>query len=127
MSVELAERAAVGDMTPAVVAWVTAGLRRHFSGDDLDKALGLDNASRLRERNRALRDAATILNSGDDTAWQIAGKLALAIKRFERLHTSRAGCSTITTASPLNVALRRAFDTKQRLPRTRRKLYDFLK
>ena len=61
MSTELARRAAAGDTGPEVALWITESMRRHLDGADLDQALRLDRASRLRERNQALHDAACVL------------------------------------------------------------------
>lgn len=82
MSVELARRAAAGDLAPDVVDWLGRGFARHLAGDDLAQSLCLDRCSRVRARDRALRDAAAILNTNDYTPWQLAGILAKAIKRF---------------------------------------------
>ena len=81
MSLELARRAVDGDTSPEVVAWIADGLRRHLAGDDLEHAFGLDRASRLRERNQALRDAAALLER-DDGPWRCALRLEAAIRRY---------------------------------------------
>ena len=61
MSTELARRAAAGDTGPEVARWIAESMRLHLDGAELDKALRLDRASRLRERNQALQDAAALI------------------------------------------------------------------
>ena len=65
MSTELARRAAAGDTGPEVARWIAEAMRRHLDGDELDHALRLDRASRLRECNQALKDAAALLAADD--------------------------------------------------------------
>jgi hypothetical protein len=125
MSTELARRAASGDRAPEVLAWLAAGLRRHLDGDDLEHSLGLDRASRLRERNRALKEAADHLAA--DTPWRTACRLAAAIRRYEariRPHIERRHS---TPLAPAEEAIRRAFDTGQRVPSTARNLFELIR
>lgn len=41
MTVELARRAAAGDLDAEVLDWITSALRKHLDGESLDVALGL--------------------------------------------------------------------------------------
>lgn len=126
MSTELARRAAAGDTGPEVARWLAEGMRRHLAGAELDRALGLDGASRLRERNQALRDAAALL-TGDDGPWRCACRLAGAIKRYESRIAPLLERGQALPLSPIDEALRRAFDTRQRVPTTARNLYELIR
>lgn len=126
MTIELARRAAEGDTSPEVVAWIADGLRRHLAGDDLEHAFGLDRASRLRERNQALRDAAALLER-DDGPWRCALRLEAAIRRYESRVRPLVVRDPYTPLAPIDEALRRAFDTGQRIPTTARNLFDLIR
>ena len=69
---------------PGVQAWARDALRKITSGERVDHALKLDRSQRMRQRNQHLRVAWQLLASEDDSDWQIAGKLAQAIRRHER-------------------------------------------
>lgn len=112
---ELARRAALGDFDDQVLAWLTAGFRRHVDGEPIEAALRLDRASRTRARDDALRRAAAMLALGSDDAWPIAGRLAQAVARQGRL---RSGPTT-----PLEDALAQAFAAGVGVPSTQRHLY----
>lgn len=126
MTTELARRAADGDTSPEVVAWIADGLRRHLAGDDLEHAFGLDRASRLRERNQALRDAAALLER-DDGPWRCALRLEAAIRRYESRIRPLVTRAQYTPLAPIDEALRRAFDTGQRIPTTARNLFELIR
>ncbi|MDI3512875.1 MAG: hypothetical protein PWP40_104 [Rhodocyclaceae bacterium] len=126
MSTELARRAAAGDTSPEVSRWWCEAMRRHLDGDDLDQALRLDRASRLRERNRALKDAAALL-AADDGPWRCACRLEAAIRRHEARIAPLLARDPATTLAPIDEALRRAFDTRQRVPTTARNLFDLIR
>lgn len=121
----LARRLADGDNSPDVVQWVSRGVAKYLRGEGLYEALGLDRSSLLRERNAALRRAADLLDLGDGP-WKTAGRLAAAIKRFETrtLPLYRRGQAS---PSPIDQALLDAFATGCRIPKTQRKLHDFLR
>lgn len=113
---DLARRAAVGDFDDEVLAWLAAGFRRHVvDGEPVEAALRLDRASRTRARDAALRRAAAMLTLGGDDAWPVAGRLAKAVARQERL---RSGPTT-----PLEDALAQAFAADVGVPSTQRHLY----
>lgn len=82
MSTELARRAVAVDFSPEAATWLAEGMRRHLAGDDLARAFGLDRASPIRQRNRALRSAAALLDQ-DDGPWRFACRLEAAIWRYE--------------------------------------------
>lgn len=126
MTAELARRAAAGDTGPEVTRWITESMRRHLAGAELDQALSLDRASRLRERNQALRDAAALL-TGDDGPWRCACRLEGAIKRYESRIAPLLERGQALPLSPIDEALRRAFDTGQRVPTTARNLFELIR
>lgn len=126
MSAELARRAAAGDTGPEVTRWITESRRLHLDGAELDQALSLDRASRLRERNQALRDAAALL-TGDDGPWRCACRLEGAIKRYESRIAPLLERGQALPLSPIDEALRRAFDTGQRVPTTARNLFELIR
>lgn len=126
MTIELARRAADGDTSPEVVAWIADGLRRHLAGDDLEHAFGLDRASRLRERNQALRDAAALLER-DDGPWRCALRLESAIRRYESRIRPLVVRGPYAPLAPIDEALRRAFYTGQRIPTTARNLFELIR
>ena len=126
MSTELARRAADGDTGPEVLQWIAAAMRRHRAGADLDQALGLDRASRLRERNQALQDAAALL-AAEDGPWRCACRLEAAIRRFEARIMPMLERDPGMHLAPIDEALRRAFDTRQRVPTTARNLFGLIR
>lgn len=126
MSAELVRRAAAGDFSPEVAAWLAEGMRRHLAGDDLAQAFGLDRASRLRQRNRALRAAAALLDQ-DDGPWRCACRLAAAIRRYEARIRPLLKRDPHMPLAPLDQALRQAFDTGERVPSTARNLFELIK
>ena len=126
MSTELARRAADGDRSPDVARWLADGLRRYIDGAELDRALGLDRASRLRECNQALKDAAALL-AADDGPWRCACRLEAAIRRYEARIAPLLERNPAMTLAPIDEALRRAFGTRQRVPTTARNLYELIR
>lgn len=126
MSTELARRAAAGDTGPEVARWITESMRLHLDGADLDQALRLDRASRLRERNQALQEAAALL-AADDGPWRCACRLEAAIRRFEARILPTLARNPSASLAPIDAALRRAFDTGHRPPTTPANLLRFAK
>ena len=126
MSTELARRAADGDTGPEVLQWIAAAMRRHRAGADLDQALRLDRASRLRERNQALQDAAALL-AADDGPWRCACRLASAIRRYQARVLPQIKRNPHDPLPPLDQAIRRAFETGQRVPTTARNLFELIR
>lgn len=126
MSTELARRAAAGDTGPEVARWITESMRLHLDGADLDQALRLDRASRLRERNQALQEAAALL-AADDGPWRCACRLEAAIRRFEARIMPMLERDPTYPLAPIDEALRRAFDTRQRVPTTARNLFELIR
>lgn len=112
---ELAGRAALGNFDDEVLAWLTAGFSRHVDGEPLEAALRLDRASRTRARDDALRRAAAMLALGSDDAWPVAGRLAQAVARQQRL--------SCRPATPLEDALDQAFAAGVGVPESQRQLH----
>lgn len=130
MSTELARRAADGDTSPEVVAWIADGLRRHLAGDDLEQAFGLDRASRLRECHQALRDADTLLTAGAPLSRsRRAKRLEAAIKRYVARIAPLYARDPSMTLSPIDEALCRAFAAGNglRVATTDRNLFELIR
>lgn len=126
MSTELARRAAAGDTGQEVARWISEAMRRHLAGADLEQALALDRASRLRERNQALQDAAALL-AADDGPWRCACRLEAAIRRFEARILPTLERDPPPLLAPTDEALRRAFDAGPRVPTTARNLFELIR
>lgn len=125
MSIDYAHQAALGQITPEVAAWITEAMRRHLAGDDLEHALALDRASRLRQRNQALQAAAALLAAG--CPWHTAQRLADAIRRYQSRVAPLLQRNPHRPLPPLDDALRRAFETGCRVPTTERNLYELIR
>lgn len=116
----LARRAAQGDFSPAVLAWLRDGFGHHLDdGTPVEIALRLDRASRIRVRDDALRAAAALLTIRDEGKWPVAGRLAVAVVRQER---KRGDPST-----PVEYALAAAFSAGLGVPSTARQLYNIIR
>ena len=64
--------------------WFASGLRQWTRGENLEAALSLTYADRVRRRDSAMRAAAELLMSGCElSAWDLAGRLADRLKRFK--------------------------------------------
>ena len=126
MSAELARRAAAGDTGPEVARWWREAMRRHLAGENLDRALRLDRASRRRECDQALQDAAALL-AADDFPWHCAERLAAAIKRYKARVMPMLARDPGMHLAPIDEALRRAFDTGHRPATTPQNLLRFAK
>lgn len=128
MSVDLANKAALGNFSEEVAAWVCKAMASHLQGAELDQAMGLDRATRIRERNSALIDAAKILQSArPGSPWVTAGRLEKAIKRFETRIQPALLADPSRALLPIDEAILRACRCGVRMPKTQRKLFDFLK
>lgn len=123
---DLAHRLAAGDLSPEVAKWLSDGMRRHLAGEDLEHALGLDRTAALRRRNQALLQAAALLGD-DDGAWRCACRLAAAIRRYDARVAPLLERDPERELAPIDEALRRAFETGQRIPRTPRNLYELIR
>lgn len=120
----LARRAAEGQHDAAVREWVSEACRRILAGDPPDQAFRLTSGDRLRARNAALTDAARLLDTGE--TWATAGRVATAIHRFEARIAPSLQRDPNHHIDQIDQALRRAFATGCRIPRTQRRLYDVL-
>ena len=123
---ELAQRAASGNLDPEVQAWLVSGMRRHLAGAGLENALGLSRAGRVRARNRALQQAAALLDNGAGP-WRVALMLEAAIRRHETRIQPLLTRNPTRSLSPLDAALQRAFATGVRVPRTARNLLEIVR
>ncbi|MHB1427755.1 MAG: hypothetical protein ACYC5U_06890 [Rhodocyclaceae bacterium] len=131
-SLQLAHQIATSDgleLPPGALEWLRAGLRRYLAGQaPLEVALGLGGAARIAARNLALREAARILDDGQNAPpWEIAGALAQAVSHFECCALKRCRAGETHDLSPLQAALWQAFQAGATPRRTRRSLYDLLR
>lgn len=126
MSIELARRAAAGDMDPEVLVWVQTGLAKYLAGAvSLDKALDLDRAQRTRQRNHALCEVAALLDDGG-SRWSLAARLEAAVLRFESRIWPRIRNELAPDLGEIDQALRRAFAAEAGMLRCQRALYDLI-
>ncbi len=114
---------------PEVSQWLEDGLQRwKENGEPLDRALALAGARAKIERNRALIQAARLLDPEQQhTAWKLAGLLEFSIRRFESLVWPRDKVSGKTQLSPIDHALYQAFISGAEMIRTQRKLFDLIR
>lgn len=127
MSTDLARRAAAGDFSPEVAHWITEALRRHMeAGEPLEAALGLDRASRLRQRNESLRQAAAQLATGATSAWDLALRLAGAVARYKGRVRPLLEAGHQVQMTPVDEAIHAAFATGCPVPATARNLYHYI-
>lgn len=115
--------------TPETLAWLADGMRKFFRGVSLERALGFDAAGRMRVRNTALVAAAEIIDSGRGLpAWELAGLLQQAIRRYEGniAPMLSRGNASVEGLSALDAEIHRAFTSGARPVRSRRNLYSLL-
>lgn len=124
---ELCLRAAAGQDISAIelLAW----LRNAGRGGERDfaAALGLVRPALVKARDAAMFEAALVLATDGCGNWDLAGRLAVAVARFEsgRWPRLRAG-GNADGLGPVDCALHRAFLAGVGMIRTRRKLYAWL-
>lgn len=124
---ELYLRAAAGQDIPAieVLAWLRnagRGGERNFTA-----ALGLVRPALVKARDAALLEAALVLGTDGCSQWELAGRLAESVARFEsRLWPRLRAGGSADGLSPVDCALHRAFLAGVGMIRTRRKLYAWL-
>ncbi len=127
MSQQLLERLASGaEVSLAdLQAWAAGALRRIACGGRVDAALKLDRGQRVRQRDRHLAAAWQLLASEGDSDWNVAGKLAQAIRRHEAtLHKRYLLGVEIEPGNELDAVLHSAFCCGAGMMRCQRKLYD---
>lgn len=85
MSIALASRAARGQLDAETAAWLAVGFARWLAGDapNLEVALRLTGGARIAERNGLLLAAARLLAADAPGDWELAGRLAARVRRFE--------------------------------------------
>lgn len=125
MSIEFAHRAAAGHIDHTVQQWLTTAMQKHLAGADLESAMGLTRATRVRARNQALRDAGHLLDEPCD--WRRAIALESAIKRYQTRIQPILKRDPDHILSPIDVALQRAFQTGVRVPQTARNLLEIVR
>ncbi|MBK9019630.1 MAG: hypothetical protein IPL72_06370 [Sulfuritalea sp.] len=118
-----------GEALPGeATAWLRAGLRRWLRGEaDLAIALQLNGGAMAASRNRALIDAAAILDDGKGlSAWRLANLLERAQARFEAGALVKINNGMNVPLTPLNECLLRAWRSGMRPLRSARRIYDVL-
>ncbi|WP_231378036.1 hypothetical protein [Thioalkalivibrio sp. ALE12] len=131
MSLELLQQAVraleteSGEMPPEAARWLRTGLRRYLDGDALENALHLTGTDLLRVRNRALKQAAMILDPDSElSAWDRAGRLARDLKRFEASTWPRVRHTDGTDLAPYRRALFDVLRSGAPPARSQRRIYD---
>lgn len=124
---ELCLRAAAGqDISPIeLLAW----LRDAGRGGERDfaAALGLVRPALVKARDAAMLEAGEVLVGDGCSQWELAGRLAVAVARFESGHWPRLRSGgNADGLGPMECALHRAFLAGVGMIRTRRKLYAWL-
>ena len=125
-TIELLLQAASGSPVP-----LPPELARRLLACSTDAAvgacLGLSLPQRIRARNAALVQAAQELASDGATTWQLAQRLAQAVRRFERGLLPALQAGQDPPLSPHESALWRAYQVSGASPlRSPRKLYSLL-
>lgn len=119
---ELARRAADGDFSAEVRAWLQQAMVDCLSGCPLT----ITAADRLTARNRAISKAAALLDTGGST-WDTAGRLAREIKRFESDVLPRVRRGSSIPLTDVQAHLLAAHEAAEgRLLRSRERLYALL-
>ena len=117
-------------LPPQARAWLRSGLALYLHrGEALESALRLTVASRLIARNRALIDAAAVLDpDGQFGAWELASRLRDAIFYYEQRVAPRLRAGADRELSKQEECIAAAFLAKApRMLRSQRALYDLLK
>lgn len=131
-SLRLVEQTIAGNVDRETTDWLAAGFTKWMAGDgDLDSCLFLDRASRLRQRNAALFEACRILDDASDAsdasgAWLLAGRLASAIRRYQKRIAPILRRNPDYSIGDLDRALHTACSAG-RPPATQRRLYDLIR
>ena len=118
---ELAHQVSMGVFSDDVCAWLKNAFVHHLVDEvPIETALKLDRASRIRQRNEALREAGLLLMLPSDLnhIWPSAKRLADAVKYHARLRRD--------PQTPSEKAVARAFAAGERVPCTPRQLYEIL-
>ena len=118
---ELARQVSRGEFSPEACAWLENAFYRYLTKNEpIETALRLDRASRLRQRNEALREAGRLLKLPSDggNVWPAAVRLADAVKYHTRLRRD--------PQTPVEKAVALAFAVCNKVPRTERFLYELL-
>lgn len=118
---ELARRVAIGEFPPEVRAWLKDAFSRYLvDAEPIETALRLDRASRMKQRDDALREAGRLLRlpKDENQVWPVAERLAKAVKYHARLPRE--------PLTPVEKAVAKAFAAYQRVPCTPHGLYRLL-
>lgn len=118
---ELARQVAAGQFSDDVRGWLKNAFVRHLVDEvPIETALRLDRASRIRQRNEALREAGRLLTlpSDGDYVWPVAGRLADAVRYHSRLRRD--------PQTPVEKLIAKAFAACPKVPCTARQLYEIL-
>lgn len=97
------------------------------SPDEVAAILGLDRASRVRRRNAALQRAAQALSADGCGPWLAAGRLAKAIRHFERFRWPALLSGAQLELDEAEQALHDAFATGATALTCQRRLFELLR
>lgn len=112
-------------LPPEAARWLRTGLRRYLDGDALENALHLSGTDLLRERNRALRRAAAIIDpDAHMSAWERAGRLTTDLRRFEADVWPRVRHTDGASLGPYRRALFDVLQSGAPPVRSQRRIYD---
>lgn len=98
----------------------------HLDACSRDDSARLERVARIKARNHALREAASVLGADSPTSWVLAERLEAAVERFATRVWPRLRDGIQCDLAPSDAYLHRAFLTGERVPRTQRRLYDLL-
>jgi hypothetical protein len=109
-----------------LLSWLRGAAQSGGVGE-LPAAMGLTRGDFVKARDAAMLEAAQALNFGGSEPWELAGRLADQIARFESRHWPRlkAGLS-VQGLGPSEIAIHRAFRAGVGVITSRGKIYQWL-
>ena len=127
MAQQAARHLAGDDIPPEVRAWLARGLSRYLKGEPLDRALGLTDSDRKRERNAALCRAAQAMDPDHELGdWCRAGRLEQGLRRFEASTWPRVRHTDGASLGPYHRALFDVLQSGAPPVRSQRRIHDLL-
>lgn len=110
-----------------MLAWLRRQALEGGEGVCLSVTLGLKRGDLVRARDEALLEAAQSLGADGCNNWALAGRLSVAVARFQAVRWPLIKLGTsVEDLGPADQALSRVFWAGVGVIKARRKLYDFL-